>query len=138
MLKNACSGLEKDVKRLERKKQELGHMNEVLTCEKLKSDEKVLVLCNELDTLKELMNKREEVFHTNLSKLEEEFRELELKIELLVTENNQLLEKVHKVESDLVQNRHRNSSSEALKIEALINENRQLLEKLHKVESDLV
>ena len=87
-LKNTCSGLEKDVKRLERKKQELGHMNEVLTCEKLKSDEKVLVLCNELDTLKELMNKREEVFNTDLSKLEEESRELELKIELLVSENN--------------------------------------------------
>jgi len=69
MLKTTCSGLEKDVKRLERKKQELGHMNEVLTCEKLKSDEKVLVLCNELDTLKEVMNKREEVFNTDLSKL---------------------------------------------------------------------
>jgi len=70
MLKNTCSGLKKGVKILERKKQELGHMNEVLTCEKLKSDEKVLVLCNELDTLKELMNKREEVFNTDLSKLE--------------------------------------------------------------------
>ena len=63
-------------------------MNEVFTCEKLKIDEKVLVLCNELDTLKELMNKREEVFNTDLSKLEEESRELELKIELLVSENN--------------------------------------------------
>jgi len=90
-------------------------MNEVLTCEKHKSDEKVLVLCNELDTLKELMNKREEVFNTDLSKMEEESRELELKIELLVSENNQLLKKVHKAESDLVQSRHRNSSLEALK-----------------------
>ena len=43
--------------------------------------------------LKELMNKREEVFNTDLSKLEEESRELELKIELLVSENNQSLEK---------------------------------------------
>ena len=103
MLKNTCSGLEKDVKRLiQIKKQELGHINEVRTCEKLKIDEKVLVLCNELDTLKGQMNKREEVFNTDLSKLEEESRELELKIELLVSENNQLLEKAHKVESDLV------------------------------------
>ena len=111
MLKKTYSGFEKDVKRLERKKQELGHMNEVLTYEKLKSDEKVLVLCNELDTLKELINKREEVFNTDLSKLEEESQELELKIELLVSENNQLLEKVHKAEFDLIQNRHRFSSS---------------------------
>ena len=138
MLKTTCSGLEKDVKRLERKKQELGHMNEVLTCEKLKSDEKVLVLCKQLDTLKELMNKREEVFNTDLSNLEEESRELELKIELLVSEKNQLLENVHKAESDLFEKRHRNSSSEVLRIEALINENSQLLEKLHKAESDLV
>jgi len=96
MLKNTCSGIEKDVKILERKKQELGHMNQVLTCEKLKIDKKVLVLCNELDTLKNLMNKRAEVFNTDLSKLEEESRELKLKIELLVRENNQLLEKVQK------------------------------------------
>ena len=47
-------------------------MNEVLTCEKLNNDEKVLVLCNELDTLKELMNKREEVFNIDLSKLKED------------------------------------------------------------------
>ena len=68
--------IRKDVKRLERKKQELEHMNEVRTCEKLKIDEKVLVLYNELDTLKDLMNKKEEVFNTDLSKLEEESREL--------------------------------------------------------------
>ena len=55
-----------------------------------------------------------------------------------MSENNQLLEKVHKAESNLIQNRHRSSSSEALRIEALINENSQLLEKLHKVKSDLV
>jgi len=84
MFKNTWLGLEKDVKRLERKKQKLRHMNEVLTCEKLKSEEKVLVSCNELETLKELMNKREEVFHNDLSKPKEESRELELKIELLV------------------------------------------------------
>ena len=77
-------------------------------------------------------------FNTDLARLEKESWELELKIELLVSENNQLLEKVHKAESDLVQNRHRNSSSEAFKMEALKNENSQLIEKLHKVESNLV
>ena len=41
-----------------------------------------------LDTLKEKMNKRKEVFNTDLSKLEEESRELELKIELLMREDN--------------------------------------------------
>ena len=51
---------------MKRKKQELGHINEVLTCEKLKIEEKVFVLCNELE------NKREEVFNTNLLKVEEE------------------------------------------------------------------
>jgi len=72
ILKNTYSGLEKVVTRLERKEQELGHMNEVLTYEKIKINEKVLVLCNELDTLKDLMNKGEEVFSTDLSKLEED------------------------------------------------------------------
>ena len=71
-------------------------MSEVLIREKLKINEKVLVLCNELDTLKDLMNKREEVFNTDLLKIEEESRELTFKIELLVKENNRLLEKVQK------------------------------------------
>ena len=53
------------------------------------------------------------MFKTDFSKLEAESQELELKIELLVGENNQLLEKIHKAESDLVQNRPWNSSSEA-------------------------
>ena len=115
--------------------QELERANEILTFEQ---DKITFALSRDVDMLKELMNKREEVFNTDLSKLEEESRELEHKIELLVSENNQLLEKVHNAESDLVQNRHRNSSLEALRIEVLINENSQLFEKLHKSKSDLV
>jgi len=88
-------------------------MNEVLTCEKLKIDEKVLVLCNELDTLKDLMNKRDEMFNTNLLRLNRESLDLKLKVESLVSENNQLLKKAHKAKSDLIQNRHWNSSSKA-------------------------
>jgi len=114
MLKNTCSGLEKDAKRLERKKQELGHMNEVLTCEKLKIDKKVLVLCNELDTLKDLMNKREEVFNTNLSRPESESLNLKLNLESQMSENKQLLEKMEKAKTDLTENKHWKSSSEAL------------------------
>ena len=71
-------------------------MNEVLTCEKLKIDEKVLVLCNELNTLKDLMNKREEVFNTNLSRLESKSLNLKLNLESQMSENKQLLEKMHK------------------------------------------
>jgi len=115
--------------------QELEQAKDILTSEQ---DKKTFALSRDVDMLKELMNKREEVFNTDLSKLEEDSLELQLKIELLVSENNQLLEKVHMVKSDLVQNRYRNSSSEALRIEALINKNSQLLEKLHKAESVLV
>ena len=84
----------KDVKRLERKKLELGHMSEVLTSEKLKIHKKVLVLCNELDTHKDLMNKREKVFNTNLSRSESESLNLKLNLESQMSENKQLLEKI--------------------------------------------
>jgi len=54
------------------------------------------------------------VFNTNLSKLETESLQLKQKIESLICENHQLLEKLKKVESDLTANRRWNSSSEAL------------------------
>jgi len=63
--------------------------------------------------LNDLMNTRDEVFNTDLSRLKSESLDLKLRPESLVSENNQLLEKAHKVESDLAQNRHWNSSSEA-------------------------
>jgi len=68
---------------------------------RLNKIKKTFSLRRDVDMLKELMNKRE-VFNTDISKLEEESQELELKIELLLSENNQLLENVHKAESDLV------------------------------------
>jgi len=135
MLKDTCSKLKRDVQILEKTKQELEQANEILMSEQ---DNITFALGRDVNMLKELMNKREEVFNTDLSKVEEESRELELKIELLVSENNQLPKKVHKAESDLVHNRHRSNFSEALRIEALINKSSQLLEKLHKAESDLV
>jgi len=89
-------------------------MNGVLTCEKLKIDEKVLVLCNELDILNDLMNKREETFNTNLSRLESESLNLKFNLESQMSENKQLLEKILKTEINLTENRGWNNSSEAL------------------------
>ena len=90
---------------LERNKIELEHDNEVLKCEKLKVEEEALALCKDLDTLKDLMNTREEVFNTDLSRLKSESLDLKLRLESLVSENNQLLGKAHKAEIDLAQNR---------------------------------
>jgi len=123
MLKEVCFELRKDVRKLERNKLELEHVNEVLKCEKLKAEEEVLALCKDLDTLKDLINTREKEFGSNLTRLNSESLDLKLKVESLVSKNNHLVEKAHKDESDLVQNRRWNSSSEAY---------------AHKVESDLV
>jgi len=114
MLKDVCSELKKDVRMLERNKLELEHINEFLKCEKLKAEEKALALCKDLDTLKDLMNTREEVFNTDLSRLKSESLDLKLRLEFLVSENNQLLKKAHKAESNLAQNRCSNNSSKAL------------------------
>jgi len=93
MLKDVCSELKKDVRMLEWNKLKLEHVNEVLKCEKLKAEEEALALCKDLSTLKNLMNTREEVFNTNLSRLNSESLDLKLRLESLVSENNQLLEK---------------------------------------------
>jgi len=114
MHNNVCSELEKDVRMLERNKLEFEHVNKVFKCEKLKAEEEVAALCKDLDTLKDFMNTREEVFNTGLSRLKSESLDLKLKLESLVSENNQLLEKAHKVESNLTKNRRWNNSSEML------------------------
>ena len=51
MLKDVCSKLEKDMRLLEKNKQELERLNEILTREKLEIEEKTLALCQELDNL---------------------------------------------------------------------------------------
>ena len=56
------------------------------------------------------MNIREKEF----SKLECESLDLKCRLDSLVSENNKLHEKVQRAESDLVQNRRYNRSSEAL------------------------
>jgi len=114
MLKDVCSKLKMDVTMFERNKQELERVNEILKCEKFKADEKTLTVRKDLDTPKDLMNTREKVFNTDLSRLESESLDLKLMLESLVSKNNQLLEKAHKAESNFAQNRRWNSSSEAL------------------------
>jgi len=114
MLKDVCSELKKEVRKLERSKLELEHITEILKCEKLKVEEKAFTLREDLDTLKDLMNTREEVFSADLSRLKSESLDLKLRPESLLNENNQLLEKAHKAKSDLTENRRWNSSSETV------------------------
>jgi len=90
MLKDVCSYLKKDVRKLE-------HANEILKCEKLKVDKKTLILYEDLGKLKETLSMREEVFNTNLSKLEGESLQMKQKIESLICENHQLLERLKKL-----------------------------------------
>ena len=73
MLKDVCSDLKKDIRKLE-------HTNEILKSEKLKVDEKTLILYEDFDKLKETLSMREEVFNTNLSKLKSESLQLKQKI----------------------------------------------------------
>ena len=86
-----------------------------LKSERLEVDEKTLVLHEDLDKLKETLSMREKLFNDDLSKMESESLQLKRRIESLVCENNQLLEKIKKAKSDLTANRCWNSSSEALK-----------------------
>jgi len=55
---------------LEKNKQELEQINEILISKKYKTEEKTLALCQELDKLKDFMNMREKEFNSELSKME--------------------------------------------------------------------
>ena len=76
---------------------ELERVNEILMCEKFEAEEKNLALGNDLNALKHLMNAREKEFNSDLTKLESESVDLKLRLESLVSENNNLLEKAHKI-----------------------------------------
>jgi len=91
---------------------ELEQTNKTLTAKK---DEETFALRKNLD----LMDKREEVFNPELSKLQSESRELESKMKLLESENNKLLEKLQETKSDLIQNRLRNRTENNLLQEKL-------------------
>ena len=94
MLKDVCSELKRDMILVEKNKQELEHLNEILISEKLKIEEKTLALCQELDQLKDFMNIREKKF----SKLESESLDLKRRLESLVSENKELHEKVQRAD----------------------------------------
>jgi len=114
MLKSTYSDLEKDVKRLERKRQELEHMNEALMYEMLEINEKALALSKELDILKDLSDKKEEELNTKIRELESDSSKLKHNLEPQMNDNKQLREQVQRVETDFTGNRRWNSSSEAL------------------------
>ena len=107
MLKDTCSKLKRDVRMFEKTILELEQTNVTFTANK---DEEIVALRKSLD----LMDKREEVVNTELSQLQSECQELESKIKLLESENNKLLEKLLETESDLVQNRLRNSNENSM------------------------
>ena len=92
MLKSTCSDLENDVKRLQRKRQELEHMNEALMYEKLEINEKALALSKELDILKDLSDKKEEELNTKIRELESESSKLRHNLESQMNDNKQLRE----------------------------------------------
>ena len=72
---------------LEKNKQELEQINEILISKKYKTEEKTLALCQQLDKLMDFMNIREKEFKSELSKMESESISLKLKLESLVSEN---------------------------------------------------
>jgi len=105
MLKHTGLDLEKDVKRLERTRQELEHMNEALMYEKLEINEKALALSKELDTLKHLSDKKEEELNTKIRELESESSKLRHNLESQINDNRQLREQVQRAETDFTENR---------------------------------
>jgi len=84
---------------------ELKHENQLLKSEKIYLDMKNLVLHDDLNKFKETLSLKEEVFITDLTKLENESLELKEKVESLLDENNKLLDKLKQVELDLATNR---------------------------------
>jgi len=78
-------------------------------------DEKTFFWYKDLNKLKETFSVREEVFNTNLSKLKSESLQLKQRIESLVYENSQLIEKLKRAESGFTTNKRWNYSAKALK-----------------------
>jgi len=107
MLKDACSKLEMDIRELE-------HETKILKSEKIDVEKKTLVLCEDLNKLKDTLTMKEEAFATDITKLENESLELKQKVESLHVESSKLLVKLKQVESDLNANRHWNRSSHVL------------------------
>lgn len=82
--------------------------------EKLEINEKALALSKELDILKDLSDKKEEELNTNIRELESESSKLRHNLESQMNDNKQLREQVQRAETDFIENKRWNSSSEAL------------------------
>jgi len=106
-LKDACSELKKDIKKLE-------HENKILKSEKIETDMTNLVLHEGPKKVKETLSLKEETFATDLTKLESESLELKQKVESLLVENEKFLEKLKQVESNLTANKCWNRAFQAL------------------------
>ena len=102
-----CAELKKDVRDLELE-------NETLKLEKLEVDKETLALHENINVLKETLLMKEETCSINLSKLEKESLDLRGKVETLLEENKNLLEKIKQMESDLATNKLWNRSLQAL------------------------
>jgi len=98
MLKDVCSDLRKDIRKLE-------HANKVLKSEKHGVDEKNLVLLEDIEKIKEALKLKEDSFVTDFAKLEKESLDLKERVESLLVENNRLHEKLKQVEIDLATNK---------------------------------
>jgi len=107
MLKDVCSHLKKDIRKLE-------HANEVLKSEKHEVDEKKLVLLEVLERIEEALKLKEDSFVTDFAKLEKESLDLKQKMESLLVENKNFNEKLEQVEADFSTNRRWNQASQAL------------------------
>jgi len=75
MLKDVCAEIKKNTKELE-------HENKILKSEKIDLDMKNLVLHDDLNKFTETLSLKEEVFITDLSKLENESLELKQNVEI--------------------------------------------------------
>ena len=102
-----CSELKRDVRDLELE-------NETLKFEKLEVDKETPALHENINVLKETLLMKEETCSNNLTELEKESLDLKGKVESLLEENKNLLEKLKQMESDLATNKLWNGSSRAL------------------------
>ena len=107
MLKDVCSDLKRDIRKLE-------HANEVLESEKHEVDDKNLVLLEDLERIKEALKLKEDSFVTDFAKLEKESLDLKERVESLLVKNNRLSEKLKQVETDLAANRHWDQATQVL------------------------
>ena len=107
MLQDACADLKRDIRKLEQENESLENHKSVVDIENL-------VLNKDLDDLKKSLSMKEAEFSAAYLKLETESLKLKERLEALLNENKDLMEKVNKVDSDLARNRRWNRASLAL------------------------